>query len=68
MTLGQRGAKAFRTITCWAVYRPKVRAIITGFRTKKEMKRFYSAGIPIGCVVVKMQGHYANPSNRGVDK
>jgi hypothetical protein len=25
------------------------------------MKRFYSAGIPIGCVLVKMKGHYVRP-------
>jgi len=32
---------------------------VNGHRTKKDLKRFYSAGIPIGCVVVKMNGHYA---------
>lgn len=50
-----------RTIICWAVYNPKRKSIVNGFRTKKEMKRFYSAGIPIGCVLVKMKGHYVRP-------
>lgn len=47
-----------RTITCWAVYHPKRRSIVNGFRTRKEFKEHYSAGIPIGCVLVKMKGHY----------
>jgi hypothetical protein len=47
-----------RTITCWVVYNPKRRAIVNGHRTQKELKTYYSAGIPIGCVIVKMKGHY----------
>ena len=50
-----------RTITCWAVYNPRGRRIVTGFRTRKEFKEFYSSGIPIGCVLVKMKGHYIPP-------
>lgn len=56
-----------RTIRCWAVYRPKSRAIVNGFRTRKDMKRHYSAGIPIGCVVVKLTGHYAASQPGGKD-
>jgi len=47
-----------RTIQCWAVYNPKRKAIVNGFRTQKDMRSYYSAGIPIGCVVVKMKGNY----------
>lgn len=50
-----------RTIRCWSVYNPKRRVIVAGFRTKKEMNAHYSAGIPIGCVVVRMTGHYLPP-------
>ena len=50
-----------RTIKCWAVYNPKRRIIVNGFRTKKEMEAHYSAGIPIGCVLVKLKGHYPAP-------
>ena len=47
-----------RTIACWAVYHPKSRRIIHGFRTKKELNSFYSSGIPIGTVLVRMKGNY----------
>lgn len=50
-----------RTITCWVVYNPKRRSIVNGHRTKKDIKRYYPAGIPIGCVLVKMKGHYPAP-------
>lgn len=54
-----------RTIVCWVVYSPKRRAIVNGHRTKKDMEKFYSAGIPFGCVVVKMKGYYVQPVARG---
>jgi hypothetical protein len=47
-----------RTIICWVAYNPKRRRIVNGFRTKKEFSRHYTAGIPIGCVLVKMKGNY----------
>lgn len=47
-----------RTIICWAVYNPKRRSIVNGHRTKKDLKFYYPGGIPIGCVLVKMKGHY----------
>lgn len=50
-----------RTITCWAVYNPKRRSIVNGFRTKKAMKEHYPLGTPIGCVLVKLKGHYVKP-------
>lgn len=54
-----------RTVTCWAVYNPKLRRIVKGFRTKKELRAYYSAGVPIDCVVVKMAGHYSrSPQER----
>lgn len=49
-----------RTIKVLAVYNPKKRIIVNGFRTKKEMDTYYSAGVPIGCVVVEMKGHYGD--------
>lgn len=49
---------SLRTIICWAIYHPKRRRIVTGFRTRKDIKAYYTAGIPIGCLVVKMKGHY----------
>lgn len=48
-----------RTITSWAVYYPKGRRILNGFRTKKDMKAFYPLGLPIFSVLVKMTGTYA---------
>lgn len=49
-----------RTITSWAVYLPAQRRILNGFRTRKDMDRFYGKNrIPIGTVLVKMQGTYA---------
>lgn len=53
-----------RTITCWAVYNPKRRAIVNGHRTQKDLKQFYSAGTPIGCVIVKMKGQYMNSGSK----
>jgi hypothetical protein len=53
-----------RTIRYWAIYVPERRSIVCGFRTKKEMKKRYPRGIPIGCVLVKMIGHYL-PARRG---
>lgn len=53
-----------RTITSWAVYYPKGKSIMAGFRTKKDLKRRYPLGIPIGTVLVKMQGHYHPIANR----
>lgn len=50
-----------RTIKCWSVYNPKRRSIVNGFRTKKAMKEWYPTGIPIGCVVVQLTGHYHPP-------
>lgn len=47
-----------RAITCWTVYNPKRKAIVTGHRTKKDLKLWYPCGIPIRCVVVKMKGQY----------
>lgn len=47
-----------RTITCLVVYSPKRRAIVNGFRTKKDLIRWFPDGVPMGCVVVKMKGHY----------
>lgn len=50
-----------RTIICWVAYDPKRRRILNGFRTQKEFRNHYAAGIPIGCVLVKMKGHYVPP-------
>jgi len=55
-----------RTIACWAVYDPKRRSIVNGFRTKKALKIWYPSGIPIGCVVVRLKGQYA--ANSGETK
>ena len=51
-----------RTITCWVVYNPKRRSIVNGHRTKKDFNKFYGGRIPIGCVMVKMTGHYVRPN------
>lgn len=49
-----------RTIKCWAVYRPEKRVIVSGFRTKKDLKAYYSGYLlPIGTVLVQMKGTYA---------
>jgi hypothetical protein len=59
-----RHAATPRTITCWTIYSPKRRVIVNGFRTKKDLKAHYSAGVPLGCVVVKMKGHYLGPRKK----
>ena len=47
-----------RTIRCWAIYNPKRRRIVSGFRTKKTLKEQYPLGIPLGCVIVQLTGNY----------
>lgn len=47
-----------RTITLWAIYRPKFKHIIHSEPTKKALKRCH---VPADCVVVKMKGHYLPP-------
>lgn len=45
-----------RTITLWAIYRPKFKHIVTTEPTKKALLKKHR--VPTDCVVVKLKGHY----------